>query len=334
LEKQFVCVRVIKANGLDLNLFQFDYDQTWCVVFLNANRTIYGRYGTRAGGRKKADTHISVPGFKKSMARALANHKGYPANKAKLARYTGGKAEYATPEKIPTMRKSGCIHCHQVRDTLLRYKWEKKKLKSSDLFVYPLPERIGLKMDVNDCLVIKRVSDGSPTAKAGLEIGDRVVSINGLPLVSQADIQWALHRSPANTRLAVTYQRGRRTAQTSVALTGNWKLGDLSWRVSSWRALRHGVRFVALSVHKKKQNDIARNAMAFEVKNMYGAGPNPLRRAGLKIGDVILGVDDRTDLVTETQFLVFIRLNYALGEKMKFSILRSGTRRSLDAPVW
>ena len=74
--------------------------------------------------------------------------------------------------------------------------------------------------------------------------------------------------------------------------------------------------------------------MAFEVKDMYGPGPGPLRRAGVKIGDVILRIDDRTDLVTETQFLVYIRLKYAPGAKIPLSILRSGKTFDLDVPTW
>jgi hypothetical protein len=32
LQKQFVCVRVVQTNGLDLKLFQYDYDQSWTAV--------------------------------------------------------------------------------------------------------------------------------------------------------------------------------------------------------------------------------------------------------------------------------------------------------------
>ena len=49
LQQQFVCVRLVQMNGLDLSLFQFDYDQTLAALFLNADGTVYGRYGTRAG---------------------------------------------------------------------------------------------------------------------------------------------------------------------------------------------------------------------------------------------------------------------------------------------
>ena len=33
----FVCVRVVYANGMDLSRFQFDYDQSWAAFFLNAD---------------------------------------------------------------------------------------------------------------------------------------------------------------------------------------------------------------------------------------------------------------------------------------------------------
>ena len=48
LLEKFVCVRVVSTNGLDLSLFQFDYDQSFAVFLLNADGTIYGRFGTRS----------------------------------------------------------------------------------------------------------------------------------------------------------------------------------------------------------------------------------------------------------------------------------------------
>ncbi|MBJ7494860.1 MAG: thioredoxin family protein [Gemmataceae bacterium] len=46
LLEKFVRVRIVGTNGLDLSLFQFDYDQSFAIMFLNADGTIYGRYGT------------------------------------------------------------------------------------------------------------------------------------------------------------------------------------------------------------------------------------------------------------------------------------------------
>ncbi len=334
MEQQFVCVRVIRANGLDLNLFQFDYDQTWAVMFLNADRTIYGRYGTRAGGRNEADTHISVAGFKKALERALAAHRGYPANKEPLAAYAGPAAEFATPEQIPGQRANDCIHCHQVHDTLLRHKWEQRQLKAADLFVYPLPEQIGLKMRADDCLLVERVRADSPAAKAGLRASDRIVKLNGVPLLSQADIQWLLHRSPDVAALDVTYERDGRTVDTKVSLSGDWKVANLSWRESAWLALRRDVRFESLSMERRRQLNIARDALAFEIKAMYGPGPDPLRRAGVKVGDIIVGIDGRTDLATETMFLSYLRLKYGPGDKVPLTMIRDGKQAVLEVPAW
>jgi len=46
LLEQFVCVRVLNANALDLNLFQFDYDLSFSTLFSNADGTVYERYGS------------------------------------------------------------------------------------------------------------------------------------------------------------------------------------------------------------------------------------------------------------------------------------------------
>src|SRR6266496_6642261 len=43
---QFVCVRVINANTLDLSLLQFDYDLSFSTLFFNGDGTVYGRYGS------------------------------------------------------------------------------------------------------------------------------------------------------------------------------------------------------------------------------------------------------------------------------------------------
>ncbi|HEX2473349.1 MAG TPA: thioredoxin family protein, partial [Lacipirellulaceae bacterium] len=45
---KYVCVRVVQANGMDLQLFQFDYDQSFAAFIMNGDKSIYGRYGTRS----------------------------------------------------------------------------------------------------------------------------------------------------------------------------------------------------------------------------------------------------------------------------------------------
>src|SRR6185503_9855509 len=101
--EQFVCVRMIQANGMDLSWFQFDYDQTFAVFFMNADRTIYGRYGTRSS-QKESTRDVSLEGFAKSMAAALEVHRDYPANKSLLAGKQGAAPRFKSPEQYPNLK--------------------------------------------------------------------------------------------------------------------------------------------------------------------------------------------------------------------------------------
>src|SRR2546430_12370643 len=109
---KFVCVRLVQANALDLTLFQFDYDLTFAVFFLNADRTIYGRYGTRSE-RKDATKDISIESFREALAAALALHKHYPANKAALAGKQPRPTKFKTPDDFPSLAEIGRASCRE-----------------------------------------------------------------------------------------------------------------------------------------------------------------------------------------------------------------------------
>jgi len=263
LEEQFVCVRLVQMKGVDLRLFQFDYDQSWAVFFLNSDGTIYGRYGTRAGDKKNAATHLSVPSLKKAVGRALELHKGYPSNKAQLAAKRGPEPRYSMAEQIPGLQDrargpatpGNCIHCHMVGEKFRKLQYDAKRLSPADIWIYPLPENLGLKMEVDDGLLVEKVTPNSPALRAGIEAGDELMTMNGQPLVSQADIQWVLHHAPVETTIAVTLRRNGQTLQKAIAVSGNWKESDLSWRESSW-SFRPGLWTIPLSDEEKKKRSI------------------------------------------------------------------------------
>ncbi|MCA9171474.1 MAG: thioredoxin family protein, partial [Planctomycetales bacterium] len=84
LLEKFVCVRQVSTNGLDLSLFQFDTDQSFAVFMLNADRTIYGRFGTRSH-RTEWIGDVSLEGMAKALEGALALHANYEQIKPTLA---------------------------------------------------------------------------------------------------------------------------------------------------------------------------------------------------------------------------------------------------------
>src|ERR1043166_3289168 len=126
---QFVLVRVVDANSLDLQLFQIDYDLSFSALFFNGDGTVYGRYGSWRHQKDPQDK--TTAGLKRAIEAALAIHKGYPANKASLAGKQGGPMPFKTPVEIPSLAAKykpaldwdgqlaqSCVHCHQVGEAL------------------------------------------------------------------------------------------------------------------------------------------------------------------------------------------------------------------------
>ncbi len=342
VEDQFVCVRVIQTNGLDLGVFQYDYDMSWAAMFLNADMTVYGRYGTRTASGPESDAHHSIAGFRKAAERALELHRGYPDNKAQLANKTGKPAEYARPELTPGLQdrpvkateRQQCIHCHMVKEFALRAKWEEGRLSRDDLFVFPMPQQIGLVIDDNDGRLVKRVIEGSPAAIAGLKAGDELLTVAAQPIISVADIQWALNSVPDKVKLPVTLRRGDRRIETTISLSGDWKKSDVAWRASSWYGLRQGVKFDALSAADKKQRGIDADRLALVVKGLFGKGGPKVQSAGLQMNDLIVAVDGKSDAMTESEFLTYLRLEHGPKDSVKLTVLRGDARRELEIPMW
>src|SRR4051812_47284563 len=124
---QFVCVRVINANALDLSLFQFDYDLSFSTLFFNGDGMIYGRYGSWRHQKDPQDK--TTAGYKRALEAALAIHRNYPDNKIALAGKQGGPTPFKTPLEIPGLAGKykvdldwqgkvvpSCVHCHQIGD--------------------------------------------------------------------------------------------------------------------------------------------------------------------------------------------------------------------------
>ena len=335
LEQQFVCARLVQMKGVDLQLFQFDYDQSWAVFFLNAEGTLYGRYGTRAGDKKNAASHISIPSFKKALERALELHKTYPANKDQLAGKLGSKPRYPVAEQIPGLEDraigpttpKNCIHCHMVGEHVRKVKYQEKRLTAADVWIYPQPDNIGLKMNVDDGLRVEKVLPNSPAARSGLEVGDDLLTLNGQPLISQADVQWVLHNAPVDTSLDVTLRRGEKNLKKTLSLSGTWKESDLSWRESSW-SFRPGLWTIPLSGEEKGKRNIPPEESGLLVKWVFGRPPLA-KQAGLKDGDVVVAVDGKPVPMDESHFLAYVRLRHPPGDQVKLTLLRNGQREDV-----
>ena len=149
LQEQFVSVRLVQMKGVSLTQFQFDYDLTWAVFFLNADGTIYGRYGTRSVAGPMA--HLSMESLKNAMIRALQRHRNYPKNRASLEGKRGPEPRWKTALEIPALRKKfrnplmqptghmNCIHCHNIYDGWHETAYDEGSFLKESTWRYPLP---------------------------------------------------------------------------------------------------------------------------------------------------------------------------------------------------
>lgn len=345
---EFVCVRIVQANHLDLSLFQYDYDQSFAAFFLNADRTIYGRYGTRSH-ETQSQQDVSVAGFAKALAGALALHKNYPSNKQSLAGKHGPKPPVAVPENFPSLEGrygprldfegavvKSCIHCHQVGEALRRFYRDKKEpVPERVLFPYPLPNVLGLVMDPNEKATVREVMAGSSAAQDGFLPGDDIVSLDGQPLLSIADIQWVLHNSGESGALIAVVSRDGQTIRLPMTLAKGWRRkGDLSWRATSWdlrRMTLGGMRLDALSPDDRAKAGLQGDAMAFRVRHVGAYGEHAVaKQAGFQKGDVLLSVDGKSDYRSESDLMAGLLNAKQQGDRVAAAVLRDGRRMTLS----
>lgn len=347
---KFVCVRVINANALDLTRFQFDYDLSFSTLFFNGDGTLYGRYGSWTHQKNPADK--TTAGYKRALEAALALHRGYPGNKAALAGKQAGPTPFKTSIEIPALAAKykstldwegkvvqSCVHCHQIGDALRTWNRDQKKPMPSEL-VYPMPtpETIGLTLAADQIASVTTVAAGSVAAQAGLQAGDELVSLNGQPLVSVADVSWALHRAPDSGRLPLTVSRAGTTKAVTVSLPVNWReKSDISRRVGTWtmRGMASGgLTLEDLSDAEREQRGLAKDQLALRVKAVGQYGKHAAaKNAGFQKDDVIVEIAGVKERLTEGQYLGRILQAHHAGEKLKTAILRGGQRTELSLPM-
>jgi serine protease Do len=322
---EFVRVRLLKISGMDLNVFDFDYDLTWAAFFLSADEHIYGRFGGRDA--RSADSLLSLSGLKYALRAALAAHRRAPPEQAVSRSDKPLLAEEYPAAK--TMRQGECIHCHQV------YEFRRAALKATDQWrredrwVYPLPENIGLTLEVDQGDRVRAVAPDSAALKAGLRAGDTLRTVNGSPVASFADVQYALHRAPANGRIWISWQSGGETRTTTLQLANGWRKTNLTWRPSLLDILPSLTLYGDdLSTQEKKALGLSAKRLAFRQQTPVHA---LARAAGVQEGDVIVGIDNEVLEMTMLEFLAHIRKNYLVGDRIVLHILRGDKR--LDLPL-
>lgn len=311
-----------KITGYDLNLFDFDYDLTFYVFFLNADDKVYGRYGGRDA--KSAEDRLSLSGLRFAMQSALDAHRGPAKPKAAV---TQNKPLLA--ENLPGAKaQKGCIHCHQIWEYRRAQAKTTGAFKRDDLWIYPLPENVGLTLENNQGNKVRAVKPDSPAAKAGLKPGDLVKSIHGVSVFSFGDAQYALHRASAKGPIPVVWQQSGKELTANLEVADGWRKTNVTWRPSMLDILPAlSVYGTDLTPQEKKTLGLADKRLAFVQDKTVGTDA---AKIGVQKGDVIVGINGEPLEMTMLEFLGYVRRNFLVGDKITLNIFRNGKR--LDLP--
>ena len=343
LLSQFVCVRVVQMWGIDLERYQFDRVMTWAVFYLNADGTIYGRYGTRTAMGNGSDSEISVEGFKESMTAALVLHSRFIENPEAVRKEVAGKQSvnkprWPQPEKIPTLARNemmktpfrgfsdkphlrahgvGCIHCHMVQSAeIMSLRELGEIIPDRKIWPYPMPWTIGLHMEPKSRSTVKRVVGGSVADSAGLRGGDSLIQLDGQTILSTADIQWVLHHADSEAEIPIQYRREGEVKEGTLKLPQNWrqKLGD-------WRFTNLGICMQIAGFNGRPGRD-GHDGLAIHVGRVHR---KRLEGIDLKPKDVIVALDGNRQPMNLGQLTRFL-LDKNPGSEIEVIRQRAGAK--------
>ena len=349
--EQFVRVRIVQGNAMNLSLFQFDYDLTFAVFFMNPDKTIYGRFGTRAE-YENAAKDISIEGFKEALEAALALHEEYPENRAVLAAKTGPDPIKKTPEAFPALLRYSstldfnnrinqqCIHCHQIGEAQREIHWyDRKPVPDEVLYPFPMPDVLGLHFSPKHRAKISKITSGSSAEKDGFRRADEILTLNGQPMISIADVQWVLHRASENTTLPATVDRHGKEINLTLTLNPGWRKGsDISWRTTTGElrlVALGGMALQDLSNTERQRNGIGETEMALNVERVSrggrrSSGQTNAERAGIQRGDTVIAYGDRTDRLTESGIIGYVLQDNPQSKTLPVKLLRNGRQIEVE----
>jgi hypothetical protein len=347
--ENFVSLRQVEMKGVDLSQFQFDYDLNWAAMFINADGTVYARYGTQSA--EGPDAYNSITSLKRTMARVLELHTDYQRVKDSLRAKRGADKPYKTALEMPglerkeklagTTARNNCIHCHMINDAMHNQLAKEGTFSIQALYRYPLPENLGLHIVRDDGREIEGVISNTPAAEAGLASGDVITDMNGQPITSIADMQWVLHNLPyGDAKVDVTVSRNGQSLTKTLALSGDWKKTDFKWRGSRWSVKPHP-GFWAPALKDKELSELRKKLEIPEVAkplkiqwiNTGEKEGKVARDAGFKEGDILLTMNGQPMRWDPEAFHMHVRFEHKVGERLAFTVLRDGKTLNLELPL-
>ena len=323
---QYVCVRVVRMDDVDIGLFDRDWNNAIYFFVLNADEQIYMRYGGRES--QNPDTYNSLDSLRIALEQGLILHQKYLQG----ALPKQERPKPAFPREMPllverTFAQRQCVECHLIGDFQNIQRERDGVLdKLSQLYRSPDIKTIGITLDAPKGLVVKEANGA--VAAAGMKPGDRITTWNGVPVWTFGDVQYRYDRVDRHAKnVQITVDRGGQAVDLTVQLPPQWWWTDLRFRQSSVDP-RLDFEDRPLSADEKAKFDLKADGFASQVK--YVSDMAKIREThDLRVGDVIVAVDgiDHDEFANTAE--LYLKLHTRAGDSAKLEVIRDGKRITL-----
>jgi hypothetical protein len=321
--EQYVCVRVVRMDDVDVALFDHDWNNAIYFFVMNADEQMYMRYGGRDSA--SPDTYNDVDSMEAALGQGLALHRQYLAGQLKKE----ARPAPSYPRQMPllvqrTFAQHACVECHLIGDYQNIQRERDGVLdKLTHLYRSPDIKTLGIELDVPKGLVVKEAKGA--VAAAGMKAGDRIAQWNGTPVWTFGDVQYRydqVDRHAASIRIGV--ERDGKPLDLAITLPPRWWWTDLRFRQSSVDP-RSDFDDRPLTDSEKKSLGLKADGFASYVK--YVPEFAKVRKSNeLKVGDIVAAVDgvERDDQANTAD--LYIKLHAKAGQSVTLTVVRDGKR--------
>lgn len=320
LLSQYVLARVVRMDGIDIGLFEYDRHNPLYYFILNGDEQIYLRYGGRDS--TAVDSHLDLSSLELALAKGLELHEKYTAGRLEKK----PRPESVYPRDFAllaenTIQRGRCVECHLIGDFTALEADEKGEFdRISGMYRSPDFRTVGIHFDVPRGLVLGKAEGAA--ADAGIAAGDRITHFEGTPVWTFGDLQYLYDKVDRFAdAVTMTVERGGESVDATIKLPKLWWYTDLLFR--QW-SIEPRVYFSSrpLTAEEKEargiESDFASEVVSVDpVAELMGAHQ-------LQKGDVIVGVDgERADPVADRAEL-YIKLRKQAGDSVMLTVMRGG----------
>jgi hypothetical protein len=323
LLSQYVCVRIVRMDDVDVGLFDRDWNNTIYFFALNADERIYLRYGGRDSA--SPDTYLNMESLEGALRQGLQLHEQYLSGALKLPE----RPKPTFPREIPllvqrTYAQRQCVECHLIGDFQNIQREQEGVLdKLTHLYRSPDIKTLGIELDVPKGLMVKEATGAA--REAGMKAGDRITSWEGTPVWTFGDLQYRYDKVDRHAqKVTAAVERSGAPISLTIALPGRWWWTDLRFRQSSVDP-RFDFEDRPLSPEEKTKLGLAPDGFASQVK--YVSEFAKIRKTHeLRNGDIVYSVDsvEKDDLANTAE--LYIKLRKKAGQSAILGVIRNGQR--------